>query len=143
MDKPVSSNLRFGEAPKAERPLWQSIRRGLFCRCPSCGEGRLFKAFLKPVDSCAHCGEAMHHQRADDLPPYLVILVLGHVVIGGYMAQDQIMPLSLLATFALWTPVTIVVALLSIQPIKGAVIGLQWALRMHGFSGIEEQPEHP
>lgn len=125
--------VRYGDAGKTERPLGRSIMRGMLNRCPHCGSGKLFRAFLKPVDHCAACGEAMHHHRSDDLPPYLVILVLGHVVVGGYMMTDMIWPLPLWLTLAIWAPITVLTALVSIQPIKGGVIGLQWALRLHGF----------
>ncbi len=81
----------------------------------------------------------MHHHRSDDLPPYLVIVIIGHVVLGGFMMTDMVWPLPLWLTFAIWTPITILAALLVIQPIKGGVIGLQWALRMHGFGGHERR----
>ena len=83
---------RKGAAPAhpEDRPAARSIRRGLLGRCPACGEGRLFASFLKPVDACSVCGEEMHHHRADDLPPYLVITIVGHLVLGGYMMTDLI-----------------------------------------------------
>jgi uncharacterized protein (DUF983 family) len=83
----------------------------------------------------------MYHQRADDLPPYLVILVLGHVVIGGFMLTDMAVVLPVWVHLAIWAPITIITALVSIQPIKGGVIGLQWALRMHGFDGHDDEPD--
>jgi uncharacterized protein (DUF983 family) len=109
-------------------------------QCPNCGTGRLFRGFLKPVDQCAACGEELFHQRSDDLPPYLVILVVGHVVVGGYMIADAIHHLPVWEHLAIWVPITIATALLTIQPIKGGVIGLQWALRMHGFGGHDDKP---
>jgi uncharacterized protein (DUF983 family) len=126
---------------QAERPLGQAIWRGVLCRCPNCGDGRLFGAFLKPVDRCSVCGEEIFHHRADDLPPYLVILVLGHLVVGGYMIADTLHHLPVWATLAIWVPITILAALMIIQPIKGGVIGLQWALRMHGFGGHDDAPD--
>jgi len=33
----------------------------------------------------------------------------------------------------LWLPLTLALTLLLIQPIKGAVIALQWRVGMHGF----------
>ena len=62
-------------------------------RCPHCGRGRLFRGFLKPVEACEACGEAMHHQRSDDLPPYIVITIVGHIIVGldakdGKVATD-------------------------------------------------------
>ncbi|MBW9113055.1 DUF983 domain-containing protein [Rhizobium cauense] len=127
--------IRYGASEEVERPLGRSIKRGMLNTCPACGSGKLFKSFLKPVDNCAACGEAMHHHRSDDLPPYLTIVVIGHLIIGGYMATDLVWPMPLWLTFAIWTPITLLATLLIIQPIKGGVIGLQWALKMHGFGG--------
>jgi uncharacterized protein (DUF983 family) len=119
------------------RPFWTSIRRGMLNTCPACGSGRLFKSFLKPVDACSACGTDMTHQRADDLPPYLVIVVVGHVLLTAYMLTDDILPKALWVQFLIWVPLTVLTAVAIIQPIKGGVIGLQWALRMHGFGGID------
>jgi uncharacterized protein (DUF983 family) len=134
--------IRFGDFEEVKRPLWQSIKRGLLCRCPACGSGKLFRSFLKPVDNCAACGEAMHHHRSDDLPPYLTIVIIGHVIIAGYMMTDMVWPMPLWLTFAIWTPITLLATLLVIQPIKGGVIGLQWAMKMHGFSGHSGDDEY-
>ncbi|QSY95898.1 DUF983 domain-containing protein [Rhizobium bangladeshense] len=141
MSTPTDPVARYGDRPEAERPLGRSIRRGLMNRCPACGNGKLFRAFLKPVDHCAACGEAMHHHRSDDLPPYIVILVLGHVLVGGYMLTDLTFVLPVWVHLAVWTPITVITALASIQPIKGGVIGLQWALHMHGFGGESDSPD--
>lgn len=138
--------VRFGGDAKAERPVGRAIKRGLLCRCPNCGEGRLFRAFLKPVDHCAVCGEDMSHQRADDLPAYLVIVVVGHVLMTGYMLTDTVLRVSPWVHLAIWVPLAVLAALLTIQPIKGGVIGLQWANRMHGFGGHDDEaidPGHP
>lgn len=132
--------VRYG-GEKQERPLGRSIMRGISCRCPACGSGRLFKAWLKPVDQCAACGEDLHHQRSDDLPPYISIMILGHVAVGGFMMTDLVLMVPMWVHFAIWVPITILVALLTIQPIKGGVIGLQWALRMHGFGSEPDKPQ--
>ncbi len=124
-----------------KRDTFRAIKRGFFCRCPNCGDGRLFRAYLKPVDNCAVCGEDYTPQRADDLPAYLTILVVGHIVVGGFMCTDLAFPMSNWAHLAIWAPMTLILALALIQPIKGAVIGLQWAMRMHGFDGHDPKPE--
>lgn len=135
-----TQTVQYG-GEKQERPLGLSIMRGISCRCPACGSGRLFKAWLKPVDQCAACGEDLHHQRSDDLPPYISIMILGHVAVGGFLMTDLILMVPMWVHFAIWVPITILVALLTIQPIKGGVIGLQWALRMHGFSNEPEKTQ--
>jgi uncharacterized protein (DUF983 family) len=126
-----------------KRDVVQAMKRGLFCRCPNCGDGRLFRAFLKSVDNCAVCGEDYTHHRADDLPAYLTILIVGHIVVGGFMFTDMAWPMSDWVHLAIWAPLTLVLALALIQPIKGAVIGLQWAVRMHGFGDAPPKPEDP
>lgn len=125
---------------REERSLVQSMLRSLRGRCPTCGEGRLFRGFIKPVDACGHCGEEMHHQRADDLPPYLAIFIVGHIVVGGYMFGERLLDLNIWQHMVIWVPITLVMTLLIMQPLKGAVIGLQWALGMHGFGGEKDMP---
>ena len=136
--------LHFGDTESngaAERPVGRAIKRGLLNRCPACGTGRLFKSFVKPVEHCAACGEDYTAQRADDLPPYIVITIVGHIVVGGYMMTDLVSSLTTWQHLAIWTPITLILSLLLLQPIKGGVIGLQWALRMHGFGGHDDQPD--
>nr|WP_316653610.1 DUF983 domain-containing protein [uncultured Gellertiella sp.] len=135
--------IRFGDSERRERPVGRSILRGLLNRCPACGEGKLFSAYLKPVARCASCQEDLHHQQADDLPPYLVIFIIGHIAVGGYMMTDTVFTSwSMWTHLAIWAPITLLSSLLLIQPVKGGVIGLQWALRMHGFGGPDNEPDH-
>ena len=124
-----------------ERPAVPAMIRGFKGCCPACGEGRLFGAFLKPVDHCDVCGEEIHHHRADDFPPYIVVTIMGHLVVAGYMATEALLPLNSWQHLAIWAPVTLVGSLALMQPVKGAVIGLQWALRMHVFGGHPDRTE--
>ena len=134
----------FGRAPANERPLLRSVARGFLGRCPHCGKGRLFGKFLKVADRCEACGEEYHHHRADDLPAYLVIFIVGHVVVGAFLGVEKMVTLSTWQHLAIWTPFTLLATIALLQPVKGAVVGLQWALRMHGFSGEPEVLEtHP
>lgn len=128
---------RFG----APRPLWPAALRGLRCRCPACGQGRLFGSFLKPVENCQVCKESYSAQQADDFPPYLVVLLLGHILVPTVIAVDRAFapPLWLYMTFGSAFVATVAVALL--QPVKGAVIAYQWACRMGGFNVSDRSPE--
>lgn len=110
-----------------------ALLRGLRGRCPSCGKGRLFRAYLKPVDHCPVCGEALHHHRADDAPAYFVILIVGHIVVPLALAVELAFAPSYWLHLALWGPLAIALALGLLQPVKGAIIGWQWAHFMHGF----------
>ena len=137
----MATNGGYSNPAIQQRParnVWQAIKSGFLGRCPHCDSGRLFGAFMKPVDQCANCGEEMHHHRSDDLPPYLVIFVVGHIVVGGYLIAERMVDWNSWQHLPLWAPVTVAMAVLLMQPIKGAVIGLQWANYMHGFSGEED-----
>ena len=140
-------NQVFGgehQSLRPTRPLWQAMMRGLRGKCPACGEGRLFASFVKTAAECDCCGQEMHHHRADDFPAYLVIVIVGHLVLGAFMGVEAATKLSLGAHLAIWIPVTILLCLGLLRPVKGAVIGLQWALYMHGFGGDEAPLEtHP
>lgn len=124
-----------------ERDWRQAVTRGLRGRCPHCGQGRLFRAFLKPVDACEVCGEDLHHQRADDLPPYIVITIVGHIIVGGLLLAEKFGDWPMWLHMTVWPLLTIVLSFALMQPVKGGGVGLQWAVRMHGFGGEPDRPE--
>jgi uncharacterized protein (DUF983 family) len=107
--------------------------RGFVGRCPACGKGRLFGRFLKVADRCDVCATEFHHHRADDFPPYIVMFLVGHVVVYGILQTETRLEVPL------WVPPRGLAgahagaALGLLQPVKGAVVGLQYALGMHGF----------
>ena len=120
-------------APVEKRDLWLAMKRGLRGRCPRCGEGKLFRAYLKVANHCSACGLDFTPHRADDLPAYLVIVIVGHLVVPlALMIETEYAP-PVALQLSIYLPVTLILSLLLLQPVKGAVVGLQWALRMHGF----------
>jgi uncharacterized protein (DUF983 family) len=119
------------ELPK--RPTWTSLRCGFFGRCPACGRGRLFRAFLKVADQCPACGEALHHHQADDAPAYFVILIVGHLVVPLALLVEIAWSPPYWLHAAIWLPLTAGLAVGLLTPIKGAIVGWQWANYMHGF----------
>lgn len=121
------------------RAMGAALWRGLIGRCPNCGEGRMFRAYLKVVDNCPVCHEDLSHQRADDAPPYVTMLIVGHIVVASVLAADEVWPNSpLWLSFIVWIWITFVLSLLLLPRVKGALVGYQWALRMHGFGGPEK-----
>lgn len=120
--------------PIGERDLRTALIRGVKGKCPACGEARLFGRFLKPVDHCPACGQSWAHQRADDLPAYLVVLILGHVLVPFVVAANLRFDMPMWVQMTMWPGLALLLAMLMIQPAKGAVIALQWARRMHGFA---------
>ena len=126
------------DASVSRRPLGLAMRRGFLGRCPRCGKGKLFPAYLKVADACPVCGEDLHHQRADDAPPYLTMLVVGHFIVAGIVAFEAFAPQWPIWVGILgWMGLTLAASLIILPRIKGALVGYQWALRMHGLGGAE------
>jgi uncharacterized protein (DUF983 family) len=116
-----------------KRDLWSAMKRGFRSRCPRCGEGKLFRAFLKVDDHCSVCGLDFTPHRADDLPAYLVIVIVGHIVVPLALWIETNYSPAVWLQLAIYLPLTLVLSLALLQPVKGAVVGFQWAMRMHGF----------
>lgn len=120
-------------AQPEKRDLWSAMKRGFRCRCPRCGEGKMFRAFLKTADNCPVCGLDFTPHRADDLPAYLVIVIVGHIVVPIALWVETNYSPAVWLQLAAYLPFTFLSSLALLQPVKGSVVGLQWALRMHGF----------
>jgi uncharacterized protein (DUF983 family) len=125
----------IGNPERATRRSWQlSLWRGFRMACPACSNGGLFARFMKVADRCPHCGEALYHHRADDAPPYFTIFIVGHLIIPLVLIVEKLWHPDLWIHAALWLPTTLLLTLLLMPRVKGAIVGLQWALRMHGFA---------
>lgn len=123
-----------------DRRLGPAMLRGLRHRCPRCGEGALFSGYLKVVDACPSCGQELHHHRADDAPPYFTIFISGHIIVPLMIVMERLWAPALWIHMAVWLPVTLIMCMALLPPIKGALVGLQWAFRMHGFDD-DDRPE--
>ena len=101
----------------------------------------MLRAYLKVRDHCPVCGEAFYHHRADDGPAYLTILIVGHIlapliyfVFTTYRPEPLVMA-------TVFTVATVALALFLLPRLKGMLVALQWAKRMHGF-GPAPEPDH-
>lgn len=129
----MTARPSFSPAERPKRGWLEAARIGFMGRCPACGEGRIFGRFLKVADRCDACGLELHHHRADDFPPYLVIFIVGHVVGWGILITEMNFDVPLWLHLAVWPALTVVLSVALLQPVKGAVVGMQYALGMHGF----------
>jgi uncharacterized protein (DUF983 family) len=93
----------------------------------------MFRAFLKVADRCEVCGEELHHHQADDFPAYLVIVIVGHIVVPLVLWVETHFAPPYWAHAAMWIPLTLALAIGLLQPVKGAIVALQWRMGMHGF----------
>ncbi len=115
------------------RPIRPALIRGWRGRCPNCGTGPLLSGYLKVRDACPVCGQDLRHHRADDGPAYLTILIVGHLmapVIHVVYTQYRPDPLVMATVLSVGC---VGLSLYLLPRLKGAIIGFQWAKRMHGF----------
>ncbi len=116
---------------RAVKPaMWNGWRR----KCPSCGNGPLLSGYLNVRDACQVCREELHHQRADDGPAYLTILIVGHLMAPLLLIVFEAWRPEPLVLFTIFAIGTVALSLYLLPRLKGAMIGLQWAKRMHGFA---------
>ena len=130
----LAPSLRQTELAEG-RPVLKSILRGASLRCPKCGQRTLFSSYLKTSPRCPACGEELFHHRADDAPPYFTILIAGHIILPLLMTVELLYEPPLWLHFSIWLPLTVLLTLALLPVVKGALVGLQWALKMHGFAG--------
>lgn len=136
--KPDDRLAGGGEAdpgmPDGDRPLAPAMFSGWRRRCPNCGSGPMFRSYLKVRDTCQVCRQEFHHHRADDGPAYLTILIVGHLMAPALFwafTTFRPEPLVLASTF---TVGCVGLSLYLLPRLKGMIVAIQWARRMHGFT---------
>ncbi|HXP77565.1 MAG TPA: DUF983 domain-containing protein [Stellaceae bacterium] len=128
----MTVQYRHLPAPAAAAPVpWRlGMRRGLAGRCPACGKGALFRGYVKQHPNCPHCGLDLLAYRADDAPAYFTILFVGHILVAAMLTVEMAYHPSTTLHLVLWLPLTILLTLALLPRVKGALIGLQWALKV-------------
>ncbi|WP_431298756.1 DUF983 domain-containing protein [Tabrizicola sp. BL-A-41-H6] len=124
-----------------EREVKPALLRGWRRKCPNCGAGPMMRGYLKVRESCPVCGEELHHHRADDGPAYLTILIVGHLlapILLFAFVRWRPDPMILASVFSIGT---VALSLFLLPRLKGALVALQWAKRMHGFGGRQREPQ--
>jgi uncharacterized protein (DUF983 family) len=122
-----------------------AVFRGLRGVCPACGGAKIFQGWLRVRAACPACTAPLGALRADDAPPYVVIFIVGHLVIGTQVMLERVVVLSAWTEAAIFLPLTLVLALGLLRPVKGAVLGLMLRLGMVTPPAVPlaENPPHP
>ncbi len=110
----------------------KAIARGALGRCPSCGKGRLLHHYLKVVEKCSVCGEAYGHFRADDAPPWLTIIIVGHITVPIILAIEESFQIAMWIELAIYLPAITLLTLAVLPRCKGVILALLWAMKAEG-----------
>lgn len=104
--------------------------------CPACGEGKLFRTYLKQVENCASCGEAFGQIRADDAAPWATIILVGHVFLPfAFMVDVDFMPVWVVMT--MWSALFAAISLAVLPRAKALFIAILWQTRAPGYKPVE------
>ncbi len=114
--------------PGEPRPtLAGAVLRAVRGRCPNCGRGHLFRAYLRQVPACAACAEPYDHLRADDGPAWLTILVVGHLVVPAALMVELRTAWPLWLAMMVWPGLALALTLTLLPRSKGAFLAVLWA----------------
>ena len=100
--------------------------RGLTCRCPRCGKGRLFSGFLQVAPRCEACGLDFAFADSGDGPAIFVIFVVAPVVIVLAFIFEALVHPAPYVHLIVWIPVTILLSLALLRPFKATLVALQY-----------------
>jgi uncharacterized protein (DUF983 family) len=110
----------------ASPTLMQSAWRGLACRCPRCGEGRLYAGFLSLRPNCTACGLDYAFIDSGDGPAVFIILIAGAIVVGAALIVEVKYQPPFWVHAALWGPLILATTLAPLRPMKSLLIALQF-----------------
>ncbi len=110
-------------------PEADPVTAGLAGRCPRCGEGRLFDGFLRVAPSCRSCQLNYTFADSGDGPAVFVILIAGFLVVGLLLWTEIHYEPPVWVHLVIFLPMTLIVCLGLLRPLKGLLIALQYRNR--------------
>src|SRR5579871_540535 len=106
--------------------LRQSVLRGLACKCPRCGEGKLFTGFLALRPRCETCGLEYAFIDTGDGPAIFIIMLAGAIVVACALIVEVKYQPPFWLHAALWLPLILLTTLLPLRSMKALLIALQF-----------------
>jgi uncharacterized protein (DUF983 family) len=119
----------------------QTAVRGLACKCPRCGKGKLYAGFLSLRPACDRCGLDYAFIDAGDGPAIFIIMIAGFIVVGSALVVEIKYQPPFWVHAALWLPLILVTTLLPLRSMKSLLIALQYHHKAAEGQLIERKPE--
>jgi len=105
--------------------LTESALRGLACKCPRCGRGKLFAGFLTLRPDCEACGLDYAFIDTGDGPAIFIIMLAGAIVVACALIVEVKYQPPLWVHAVLWLPLILATTLLPLRAMKSLLIALQ------------------
>jgi uncharacterized protein (DUF983 family) len=113
-------------SPPGKPTLLQSVSRGLACKCPRCGRGKLFSGFLALRRRCDVCGLDYAFIDTGDGPAVFIIMLAGAIVVGCALVVEVKYRPPFWLHAVLWLPLILATTLLPLRSMKALLIALQF-----------------
>jgi len=107
-------------------PAPSPVLAGVTCRCPRCGEGKLFDGYLTLAKRCDNCGLDLAFADSGDGPAVFVIFIVGFLVVGGALVTEVMFRPPYWLHALIWAPLAIGLPLLLLRPAKGLMVAVQY-----------------
>ena len=121
-------NESLTDRSAAPRKLGQALVRGFIGRCPACGRGHVLQGYLSPRLRCELCGENLSRYQSADFAPYLVTFAIGLTFTPLILVSTMIWDVPEALAMSVGLSAALACALTLLPRMKGAAIGLLWAL---------------
>jgi uncharacterized protein (DUF983 family) len=120
--------------PHRPHPPVSPWRAGLACKCPRCGEGKLFAGFLKLAEQCPVCGQSFKGADPGDGPAFFVMFIVGAIVVAGAVVVEVLFEPAYWVHVVLWVPAVFALSAVLLRPAKALLVAFQFKNRLHDFS---------
>jgi uncharacterized protein (DUF983 family) len=121
--------------------LSEAVLRGIACKCPRCGRGKLYAGFLTLKPKCEVCGLDYAFMDSGDGPAVFVIMIAGAIVVASALIVEVKYQPPFWVHAALWLPLTLAVTLWPLRAIKSLLIALQFHHRAAEGRLIDRAPK--
>ena len=121
--------------------LSQTFARGLACKCPRCGKGKLYDGFLTLRPSCEACGLDFAFMDSGDGPAIFIIMIAGFIVVGAALVVEIKYQPPFWLHAVLWLPLILAVTLWPLRAMKSLLIALQYHHKAAEGQLVTRKPE--
>ncbi|MFQ5468321.1 MAG: DUF983 domain-containing protein [Kiloniellaceae bacterium] len=111
---------------KAYYARHSALATGLRCRCPRCGQGKIFDGFLRVAARCRVCDLDLRKADSGDGPAVFIIFILGFLVVPLALLVEARFAPPMWVHMAIWPVVILGGSIGLLRPMKATMIALQY-----------------
>ena len=115
--------------------------RGLACKCPRCGRGKLYAGFLTLAPRCQACGLDYAFIDSGDGPAIFIIMIAGAIVVAAALIVEVKYQPPFWLHAVLWLPLILATTLWPLRAMKSLLISLQFHHKATEGRLIERAPK--